>query len=42
MVQLSGACGKWASFPEPEPEADEHHGHEEHGHDAHHAAAHAH
>jgi hypothetical protein len=43
-VQLSGACGDWASFPEPEPEDDGHHGHVDHGHghDAHHAAAHAH
>jgi hypothetical protein len=43
-VQLSGACGSWVSFPEPEPEDD--HGHDGHGHDAHghdhHAAAHAH
>jgi hypothetical protein len=38
-VQLSGACGNWASFPEPEPEDD--HGHDGHGHD-HHAAAAAH
>jgi hypothetical protein len=29
-VQLSGACGSWASFPEPAAE-EEHHGH---GHDA--------
>lgn len=33
-VQLSGACGPWASFPEPEPEDDHHHGHG-HGHDDH-------
>jgi hypothetical protein len=40
MVQLSGACGKWASFSGPEPEDDGHHGH---GHEDHHAAAaHAH
>jgi len=42
-VQLSGACGKWASFPEPEPQDDGHHGHDAHGHDDHHrVAAHAH
>jgi hypothetical protein len=29
-VQLSGACGDWATFPEPV--ADDHHGH---GHDSH-------
>lgn len=36
-VQLSGACGSWASFPEPDPEDDHHggHAHEDHGHDAH-------
>ncbi|MGC4089147.1 MAG: hypothetical protein QM756_14940 [Polyangiaceae bacterium] len=33
-VQLSGACGSWASFPEPEPE-ESHHGHDDHGHDSH-------
>lgn len=38
-VQLSGACGSWACFPEPEPE-DEHHGHaRDHGHDNGHAPA---
>lgn len=40
-VQLSGACGRWASFPEPEPE-DDHHGHDDHGHGDHHAIANAH
>lgn len=35
-VQLSGACGSWASFPEPEPEDSHHgHGHDDHGHDTH-------
>lgn len=33
-VQLSGACGSWASFPEPVPE-EVHHGHD-HGHGGHH------
>ncbi len=33
-VQLSGACGTWALFPEPAPEDDHHggHGHDDHGH----------
>lgn len=34
-VQLSGACGNWASFPEPQPEDHGHgHGHDQ-GHDTH-------
>lgn len=33
-VQLSGACGSWASFPEPAAEETHHgHGHDDHGHD---------
>lgn len=32
-VQLSGACGDWATFPEPV--ADDDHGHGGHGHDSH-------
>lgn len=41
-VQLSGACGDWACFPEDAPEDDHDHGHD-HGHDDHgHAVAAAH
>jgi len=40
-VQLSGACGPWAHFPEPVAE-QHHHGHGGHGHDDHgHDVAHA-
>ncbi len=39
-VQLSGACGPWAYFPEPQPEDQHHHGHgHDHGHDLPHAAS---
>ncbi|MFO0918596.1 MAG: hypothetical protein U0872_09810 [Planctomycetaceae bacterium] len=31
-VQLSGACGDWATFPEPAAEDDHGHGHDSHGH----------
>ncbi len=36
-VQLSGACGSWACFPEPKEEDD----HDGHGHDEHGEVAHA-
>ena len=31
-VQLSGACGDWATFPEPAADDDHGHGHDSHGH----------
>ena len=31
-VQLSGACGNWATFPEPAADDDHGHGHDSHGH----------
>lgn len=34
-VQLSGACGNLAQFPEDLPEDDHAHGHDDHGHDSH-------
>lgn len=40
-VQLSGGCGAWCQFDEPEPE-DDGHGHDSHGHDAHGHDAHGH